>query len=259
MQTIFTTLILIFVLSSATAQTLLVSQAIITTETEVRSTDDSVDTAPKLVNNGKLSVLAVRSDDPAEMKSTTWYKGQMLKTVTTNGIKTITTIRDNAQQKTTIVTEKGNKAVGYYFFDSQLPNVGPSKDSLVASPRVKIFYQDVDRAIAGFACKRAVVDITDEYGITERAIVWYNTMVKLPDLSVTGDPGFGYLRLKPNAKMFFFEQLKGFPMEYEMALGPGRTLSVTVTRMDIQKDIKDKTFKVPNGINIDLLKIRPAN
>lgn len=248
----------------------LVKQAIITTQISVISTDDSVNTSPKVImgKHGK-EVISVQTDDPAEMKSTTWYKEAMVRTEVEMGTKRVTTIRDNAAKKTTILTEESINTFsrtiistfGYYIEDDQLEAfikamAAQTKDSAQTAPSVRIFYQDIEQEIANYPCRRAVVDVTDTQGNTERAIVWYNTLVKLEGLPVTGDPAYGYLYLQPNKKMDFFAQLKGFPMRYEMILSPGRTLVVEVLKLNIKKEIKDKVFRVPNTVKLVPLKLK---
>lgn len=119
-------------------------------------------------------------------------------------------------------------------------------DTAQQNPSTNIVYQDVDKKIAGYHCKRAVIVVRYPNGEAEQLYVWYNTEIKINGLEATGDPAFAHGYLNPTKKWAFLSGLKGFPMEFEMKLAPNRNITVTVNKLDIKRKIVDKEIAIPN-------------
>lgn len=112
-------------------------------------------------------------------------------------------------------------------------------------PIVRIIYQDVEKKIAGYACKRAVIMAEYPNGEKEQIPVWYNTEIKINGLDATGDPAFAHGYFSPTKKWALLAGLKGFPMEFEMHLTPNRKATVTVYSLNTKRKIVNKEIAMP--------------
>lgn len=265
MRTFFTAFFIAGMLTTAMAQPQLVDRAIISTQTIVTAMDTGQNNK---ITNGKILVANKKAEDPGETISETWYVGDMIKTEVRKGNVATTTIRDNKAQKTVVYAElvkndKGQKIYsegprGFYATDMELQILDRFKSNLpqqvnlneIAPTHVKIEYQEEVKDIAGYPCKKAIVFINQEDGQPKQIIAWYNTEIKLKDLPATGDPIYGFLDARKNKTLDILAQLKGFPMEYEMQLAPGRTMKVTVTDLDVTRKMTHLKFAIPEDAKL---------
>ncbi len=82
------------------------------------------------------------------------------------------------------------------------------------SPEPKITYVDEKKTIAGYECKKAVIEVKDQKGESQKVNVWYSE--KLP---YTG-----------GGRMNQFKGLKGAPLEFETIQGPMK-MRMTATKV----------------------------
>lgn len=118
-------------------------------------------------------------------------------------------------------------------------------DTAGQQPTVRIIYQEVEKKVAGYRCKRAVIMAEYPNGQTDQVHVWYNTEVKIDGLVATGDPAFAHGYLSPTKKWALLTDLKGFPMEFDMTLAPNRMVTVSVYKLDIKRKIVNYDLSLP--------------
>ena len=93
-------------------------------------------------------------------------------------------------------------------------------------PDPKITYTEEKKTIAGYECKKAIVEVKDQKGETQKVNVWYTD--KLPNNS--------------GGRMASFKGLKGAPLEFEMNQGPMK-MKMTATKVSLAA-IPDSQFKL---------------
>ncbi|HKC69719.1 MAG TPA: hypothetical protein VKG26_15885 [Bacteroidia bacterium] len=94
------------------------------------------------------------------------------------------------------------------------------------NPDPKITYTEEKKTIAGYECKKAIVEVKDQKGETQKVNVWYTD--KLPNNS--------------GGRMASFKGLKGAPLEFEMNQGPMK-MKMTATKVSLAA-IPDSQFKL---------------
>jgi GLPGLI family protein len=82
------------------------------------------------------------------------------------------------------------------------------------NPDPKITYTEEKKTIAGYECKKAVVEMKDQKGEAQKANVWYTD--KLP--------------YNGGGRMNQFKGLKGAPLEFESNQGPMK-MRMTATKV----------------------------
>lgn len=265
MRLFFTTLLCSGLLTAA-AQPKTVTQATITTKTTITALDGEQPASAIPQPTGDGPVIVRRNvDGPGETISQTFFKDNMVKTVTDNDMGRNTVIRDNKAKITTTLMEiMGNKR-GFYATDEDQAAMTRQMDSLMQSrggaaapaantpPVIQVFYRDETKKIAGYNCGKAVVHITRATGEVDSSVVWYNMDVKLEGLAYTGGSnasGFMSFRRTNNNNADILSRVKGFPMQYEMKMGRGRTMTVVVTKLDVDKEVKDKEFEISKEFDV---------
>jgi hypothetical protein len=248
---------------AATAQPKTVTQATITTKTTIVATDGEQAPAaiPPPSGEGGPVVIRRRFDEAGETVSKTIFKDHLVKTQVDSDMGRTTTIRDNKAKITTTLMEiMGNKR-GFYATDEEQAEMAKRMDSLTRAgnaaqaapampPVIQVFYRDEAKTIAGYNCKKAVVHITKATGELDSSVVWYNTDIKLEGLAFTGGPGRGMMNIRRDNNADVLGRIKGFPMQYEMKLGRGRSMVVEVTKLDIEKEIKDQEFEISKDFDV---------
>lgn len=120
-------------------------------------------------------------------KSRAEFSSAMMTTTSVNDDNGSLTLMDGMGQKTFVKMSKADL----------------EKDAKkVAEP--KITYIDEKKTIAGYECKKALVEVKDKKGEVQKVTVWYTE--KLPYTS--------------GGKMNQFKGLKGAPLEFDAAQGP---------------------------------------
>jgi hypothetical protein len=262
---------IIFLLSSivfsvaAFAQPKTISQAVITTKTTISSEDgDNIPPPPPGNEEGRV---IMRFGGDGETKSTTYLKNNLVKTVVKTDFNIITTIRDNDKKITTNLIEMNGTKTGTYSTDEEQAARRKQMDSLMkvnqqnnsrdnnTPPTFDVAYVDGTKKIAGIECKKAVVIRTRSNGKTDSSIVWYAPDFKLQGITTTGGAtgGFGgFLVSSPSNNGL--DKINGFPMQYVSLMGRGRTITVEVTKIELDKEIKDKDFDIPKDFELKAMK-----
>jgi hypothetical protein len=247
----------------AAAQPKTVTQATITTKTTIVALDgeQAADPIPAPSAEGGPVIVRRRMDDAGETVSKTYLKDHLVKTQVDNAMGRTTTIRDNqAKMTTTLMEIMGNKR-GFYASDEDQAEMAKRMDSLTRAgnaagaapampPVVQVFYRNETKTIAGYNCQKAVVHITKATGELDSSVVWYNTDIKLAGLELTGGAGGGFMSFRRNSNLDILGRIKGFPMQYEMKLGRNRLMTVEVTKLDIEKEVKDKEFEISKDFEL---------
>ena len=246
------------------AQQKTISQATITTKTTIVSLEeDDYTVAPPPPSAEGAEVRIMRFGGDGETKSITQIKNNLVKSVINNEMNITTTIRDNDKKITTTLMQMNGSTTGFYATDEDQEKMRKQMDSLMQSrrengqvaesivtPTTDIVYIDESKKIAGMQCKKAIL-ITTRKNKTDSNMVWYCPDFKVQGVTSTGGiAGFGGRA----TQVAGLEKLNGFPMQYETTMNRGRKMIVEVTRIDIEKEIKDKEFELPKDVEIKAMK-----
>ncbi len=257
---------LLFLSAAVTAYTQpkLVTQAIITTKTTVVAPeeDESASTIPNSAGGDEVRIMRFIGGD-GETKSTTWLKGDLIKTFSENETGRTSIFRDNGKKITTTIMEMMGKKFGFYATDEDQAVMRKRMDSMMQSrnqndlqaiapstPSTDIIYLDETKKIAGYDCKKAFIVTTRPNGRKDSSLVWYAPDLKLQGISSTGGSLGGFGGFSPQVGANGMEQLNGFPMQYERNMGRGRKMTVVVTKMITDKEVTDKEFELPKDVEI---------
>ncbi len=135
----------------------------------------------------------------SEMKM--YFKDKKSRSEFTNAFSTQITVSDE-NSTTTLMEQMGQKQ--YY----KLKKEDIEKESKkTADP--KITYTEEKKTIAGYECKKAIVETKSEKGETNKVDVWYTEKLQGPSGSSGGRMGGNQ-----------FKGLKGAPLEFSMQQGP---------------------------------------
>jgi GLPGLI family protein len=256
---------------TAIAQPKIVTQAIISTSTNVIAPDDDEDVTQIQGGNGGGG-FNFRTMMDGEIKSTTYIKGDLTKTDYKSEVVKGTMYRDNAKKTTISIYEMmGNKqGVSTTDADAEImknkmdsarearakTDTGENKPRMRnVDPTVTIAYLEDTKKIAGYNCKKAIV-ITDRVIRKDSAIVWYTPEIKFSNVPSTGGmSGMGGMMAgRSNSGGNGFEKIDGFVMQYDSKMPRGRTMEVKVTKIVIDKEISDSEFNIPKDIEIKSMK-----
>ncbi len=255
---------LVLSVGSVFAQPKMMSQAIITTNTNIIAPED--EDVSQIQNQGGGG-FNWRNFGDGETKSTTFIKNDLVKTVFKSESARGTIYRNNATKITTTVFEiMGNKQ-GFYSSDNDQAEMAKKMDSMMKAraktdtamkPRtrnvdfaVAVKYLEESKKIAGYNCKKALI-ITDKLISKDTLAVWYTPDVKFPNVSSTGGTsGFGNMGGTINNG---FDKVDGFVMMYERNMPRGRKMEVKVTKIETDKEVAEKEFEIPKDIEIKPMK-----
>ncbi len=152
------------------------------------------------------------------METKVYYKNGKSRAETSMAFGTTTVFTDEKGNSTTLTDMAGQK-----FFVKQNADDAKKEESKNADP--KITYTNDKKTIAGYECKKAVVELKDESGTVNNTDVWYSE--KIPYISSSGG---GKAQ---------FKGLKGAPLEFEMNQGPMKIkISATEVSMTAVPDSK---------------------
>jgi hypothetical protein len=251
---------LVLSVGSVFAQPKMMSQAIITTNTNIIAPED--EDVSQIQNQG--GGFNWRNIGDGETKSTTFIKNDLVKTVFKSESFRGTLYRNNATKITTTVFEiMGNKQ-GFYSSDNDQADMAKKMDSMMKEraktdtamkPRtrnvdfaVAVEYIDETKKIAGYNCKKALL-ITDKIITKDTLAVWYTADVKFPNVASTGGTSsFG--NMGGSSGNTGFDKVNGFVMMYERSMPRGRKMEVKVTKIETDKEVADKEFEIPKDIEI---------
>lgn len=159
--------------------------------------------------------------------------------------------------------QMNGSTTGFYATDEDQEKMRKQMDSLMQSrrengqvaesivtPTTDVVYIDESKKIAGMQCKKAIL-ITTRKNKTDSNMVWYCPDFKVQGVTSTGGiTGFGGRATQATG----LEKINGFPMQYETTMNRGRKMIVEVTRIDVEKEIKDKEFELPKDVEIKAMK-----
>jgi hypothetical protein len=247
------------------AQQKIITQATITTKTTIVSPDgdDGAPPPPPAPDGAEVRVFRYGGD--GETKAVTHLKNNLVKTVVNNEMSITTTIRDNDKKMTTTLMQMNGSTTGFYATDEDQELMRKRMDSLMQNrrqngdatqnntpPTTEITYVDETKKVAGVICKKALVIIT-RANKKDSNIVWYAPDFKLQGITSTGGlAGFG--GMGGRTQLGGLDKLNGFPMMYEMTMNRGRKMTVEVTKIDIEKEVKDKEFEIPKDVEVRAMK-----
>jgi hypothetical protein len=261
------TLLLCSMAFSTFAQQKTITQATVTTKTIITSPDGDDGGPPPPPAPEGAEVRIVRFGGDGETKAVTYLKNNLVKTVINNEINITTTIRDNDKKITTTLMQMNGSTNGFYATDEDQEVMRKRMDSLMQTrrqgndnnalpnntpPTTDVVYVDETKKVAGIMCKKAIV-ITTRPNRIDSNTVWYAPDFKLQGVTSTGGlSGFG--GMGGRTQLGGLDKINGFPMLYEMTMNRGRKMSVEVTKIDFEKEIKDKEFEVPKDVQLKAMK-----
>jgi hypothetical protein len=254
---------------TASAQTKILTQAVITTKTTTISPEgEEANTPPPPPSANGEEIRVVRFGGDGETKTVTTLKGDMIKTYTETDMSRTSVIRDNSKKITTTLMEMMGNKTGFYATDEEQEQMRKHMDSLMQSRRqgndnnslsqnaptgTAISYIDETKKIAGMVCKKAFVIVTRQNGNKDSNIVWYCPDFKLQGITSTGGmQGFG--GMGRTTSLNGLSDLAGFAMQYEMKLPRGRKMIVEVTKINIDKEVADAAFEIPKDFVVKPMK-----
>ncbi len=261
------TILLVSASVAAQAQPRLLTQATITTKTSIVALEGAEDAVQDMrTPDGGGEVRIVRFGGDGETKSTTWLKNDLTKTFSESDMGRTTILRDNTKKITTTIMEMMGRQSGFYATDADQEEMRKRMDSMMAgrnqaggfnfnnSPATWSFvYLEETKKIAGYTCKKALI-IGKRTDRVDTTTIWYCPDFKLQGLPSTGGMGAGIGGMAQSPNTDGMAILNGFPMEYERMVRGGRKMTVQVTKLVIDKDIADKEFEIPKGIDIKPMK-----
>lgn len=253
---------------TATAQPKILDHAYIITKAKLKFAD-----TPENTNNNPFSTLggstthlhSINGMTEGDNRIITYYKQDKIKVINDINMGTNTIIIDKKNKKTITLVDVMGVKTGFYTSEESAKQMqaladsinksrhpdsisksvnGPSKKITKDSLKANIIYSDDNKTIAGFNCKMAKIISTHYNGEIDSINVWYCPEFKFKrgfniPIEVTGVVG-----------MAPFDLLEGFPMKYETTDRRGNKFSVEVKKIDINKEIKDKEFDVPNSYDL---------
>lgn len=201
-----------------------------------------------------------------EINTTVFYKGDNTKLESATDFGKNYTFIDRKAKKTTTLMEMMGRKQGFYSSDEdavlmqkRMDSVrNARKDSLekmglsFAPPaEPEITYTEESKKIAGFNCKKAVIKTKDRQGQVNETAVWYTPdFIMGPGFTLNSSQGGGGGMRMMGFNPSGIEKIKGFPMEYEITRQNGMKVHMTVTKVQLDADIDDKTFEIPKGYDI---------
>jgi GLPGLI family protein len=249
----------------AMAQPKLISQAIVSTTTNVIAPED--DELQNVQNQGQGGGMGAmfRNFGDGETKATTYLKNDMVKTVMKTDMGRTTVIRNNGTKLTTTLIEMMGNKTGFYITDSEQVVMREKMDSMMKSRRkdsaehtlpantpnpVNVIVTDETKKIAGYTCKKAYLVTTHILGIKDSVAVWFTPDIKLENVTSTGGlSGFGNM-----GTINGLDKIDGFVMGYETKMRRNRRMVVEVTKIDTSKDVADKEFVIPKDFDVKPMK-----
>jgi GLPGLI family protein len=264
MKKIFT-LILVGSSMFAIAQPKLITQATITTTTNIVAPEDE-DVAQIQPQGGQGGGgFNFRALMEGEIKSTTYLKNELVKTAIrsetikmdvyrNNATKITTTISQMMGNTTGVVSSDGDEAIQKSKMDSIFAERAKTDTTMRRRTRsvaatVTVENTNEVKKIAGYNCKKAYI-ISDRIIRKDSLIVWYTPEIKFENITSTGGmTGIPMMRMMGGATSNF-DKIDGFVMQYDMKIFRGRTMEVRVTKIETGKDIAAKEFEIPKDVEL---------
>ncbi len=204
-----------------------------------------------------------------ETKFITYLKNDSVKTNIKSEMGRFAIYRNNALKSTVSIVEMMGNKMGFYTSDSEQVMMQKQRDSMMQERRkkdtsmkrtppidrdnatVEIIKTDETKKIAGIICNKAFIVSTRFMMNKDTAVVWYAPDIKLKNLNSTG--GFNNLpgmmsNMVPALKGL--DNLEGFVMSYNTKMRRNRILDVTVTKVELDKEIDNKEFSLPKDVEL---------
>jgi hypothetical protein len=253
------------VMGFSVTQAQIKTNATIVTKTVIESEDDDAPPPPPPSGDGGVRMV-VRFGGDGETKYTTYVKNGLVKTVTESETINSTSIRDNDKKTTINLMTMQGQTSGTITTDAQREEMSLKMDSIMKAsgrnfgnrtdgngPTVEVVLKPETKKIAGILCNRAIIAVTRR-NTTDSNEVWYAPGIKINNVVSTGQPSaaFGGLSFgnRSVGGILGVDKLDGFLMAYKGSQGRGRTIKIEVTKIDFDKEVKDKEFEVPKGIEV---------
>ena len=260
---------LLFLSASVTtyAQPKLLTQATITTKT-ITASPEGEDAPARTITTEDGETRTIRFGGDGETKTTTWLKNDLTKTFSESEMGRTTVIRDNSKKITTTIMEMMGRKSGFYATDEDQAQMHKRMDSMMQSrggqnvsfgggantpATYSVVYIDESKKISGYVCKKALI-IAARTNRSDTTTVWYCPDFKLQHLPSTGGAAGGFGGFNTTSGPTGMELLNGFPMQYQRNMPRGRTMTVEVTKLVIDKEIADKEFEIPKDIEVKPMK-----
>lgn len=208
--------------------------------------------------------MMMRMPRDIETNSTIYYKGDKTKVESVSDFGKNMTFTDKAEKKTTTLMEMMGRKMGFYSTEQDAEAMQKRMDSSRKARRdsleamglrfsdpaePEIVYTEESKKIAGIVCKKALIRTKSRQGEINETTIWYAPDFKMGSGFSMGTSGGGMGRsmgLNPAG----MDKINGFPMEYSISRQNGMTVSMIVTKVDLDADIEDKTFDIPKGYDI---------
>lgn len=248
------------------SQPKILDHAIIITKVELRKSDGEMDEKNgNAFSGGSTTVIkTVNGMTEGDNRIVTYYKDDKIKVTNNFNMGTNTIIIDKKNKKTVTLIEIMGMKTGFYSTEENVKQMQQLKDSLIKKPfnsfqlkdnkSQEIFsvdsvgecveYINESKTIAGYDCKKALIKTSHYNGAVDTMYVWYCPNFKLKE-------GFNIpTGIAGTLGLVGLELLNGFPMKYQLINIHGDKVSIEVKKIDINKEIKDKEFEVPNGYDL---------
>ncbi len=266
MKQLFFSVIMLGSLSSM-AQPKLIAQATIHATTNVIAPEE--EDVTNIQGQGGGGGM-FRNFGDGETKSVTQVKNDMVKTVIKSDMGRSTIIRNNQLKLTTTLIEMMGNKTGFYATDEEQAGLRKSMDSMMRArskdsasvnkapatpPTVEVIYTEESKKISGYNCKKAYLITTRMLGLVkDTATVWYTPEFKVQNVSSVGGGFTMGLTSGGASATNSMEKIDGFVMGYETKMRRNRTMIVTVTKVDLGKEIADKDFEIPKDFDVKPMK-----
>ena len=255
---------------TAFAQPKIIRNAVINTNTTVVAPEEQ---EVQNIQQDQRGGMNFRNMLDGETKFTTYLKGDLVKTVINAEMGRSTVYRDNNKKLTTTLMEMMGNKMGFYVTDDEQAEMQRKRDSMFNERRKKdtslsklpafdrkyinseIVETGESKKIAGYTCKKAFIISSRFPGVYDTAIIWYTQEFKVQNLSSTG--GFesmsGFMgNMAPSLNSL--DKIDGFVMSYQIKMRRNRLMNVEVTKVELEKQIDDKEFKIPADFDIKPMK-----
>lgn len=181
---------------------------------------------------------------PMETATVISVKGNFIKVESKSDRAHTITIIDKGAHKTTSLTEAGGRKFGYFSIDTARATGDTNQRR---RPATSLQYSDETKTILGYTCKKAVA--TRTFGNRSMSTtIWYTTDFILKSPIPMGGRGFGFGG---------FNELNGFPMEYDASLPNGLTIKYQITKVEQNAKLSDSDFDIPRGYDVKPESERP--
>lgn len=235
-------LVAIFSVSALIAQER-VNEAVIQTKMEINNPDNG-----QIPGGLPEGAMVMRFGD-GDITSKIFFKNGMTKIETDMGMGKNQVIIDGVNKKTTTLIEAMGRKMGFTSTDAEMQAMMQGGDSSRQrpmpnfNPEVFVEYLNDAKKIAGVVCKKAMLRYLNRKGEEVNQAVWYAPDVQMGE-------GFRMNDMMRAANIPGLEKIKGFPMEFEMTRPNGATVHYTVTKLDLNAKVEDKTFIIPKDYDI---------